>query len=53
MVLHPQVSGRPMRLELLRKFLAYARGFEGVWFATGREIAHAFAAREGPHSGAT
>jgi peptidoglycan/xylan/chitin deacetylase (PgdA/CDA1 family) len=53
MVLHPQVSGRPMRLELLRKFLAYARGFEGVWFATGRDIAHAFAAQEGAHSGVT
>lgn len=50
MVLHPQVTGRPMRLELLRKFLAYAQGFDGVWFATGDEIAKAFAAQEAAHT---
>ena len=46
MVLHPQVSGRPMRLELLRKFLAYARSLDGVWFATGEDIAKAYEAQE-------
>ena len=42
-VLHPQVSGRPMRLRLLREFLTYARGTGDVWIATGHEIAAHFA----------
>ena len=45
-VLHPQVSGRPMRLRLLRDFLTYAMGKEGLWIATGQELAAHFAARE-------
>lgn len=51
MVLHPQVTGRPMRLELLRKFLDYAQTFDGVWFATGATIAEAFAAEEAAQAG--
>lgn len=37
-VLHPQVSGRPMRLRLLREFLTYAKSCEDLWIATGEEI---------------
>ena len=45
-VTHPQVSGRPMRLALLRDFIHFTRQFEGVWFATGADIASAWAAEE-------
>ncbi|WP_316233979.1 polysaccharide deacetylase [Bradyrhizobium sp. SZCCHNR1098] len=38
-VLHPQVSGRPMRFRLLREFLTYAKSCRDVWIATGAEIA--------------
>lgn len=45
-VLHPQVSGRPMRLRLLREFLSYARTLPDLWIATGEEIALHFQACE-------
>lgn len=41
-VLHPQCSGRPMRLRLLREFLDYARSLPDLWIATGQEIADNF-----------
>ncbi|MCC6717548.1 MAG: polysaccharide deacetylase [Acetobacteraceae bacterium] len=43
-VLHPQVSGRPMRLRLLREFLAHAMARGDVWLATGQQLAAHFAA---------
>ena len=46
MVMHPQVSGRPMRLGIVRGFLARARGFGDVRIATGAEIAAHFIASE-------
>lgn len=46
LVMHPQVTGRPMRLQILRDFLAYTRGFDDVWYPTGRELAEAWAAQE-------
>lgn len=46
-VLHPQVSGRPMRLRLLREFLTYAQRTGDVWITTGQAIAEHFAALEG------
>jgi peptidoglycan/xylan/chitin deacetylase (PgdA/CDA1 family) len=45
-VLHPQVSGRPMRFRLLREFLGYAQSHGDVWIATGREIAAHYAGCE-------
>ncbi len=46
MVLHPQVSGRPMRWHLLREFLLYVQQKSDVWIATGEEIADHYAAQE-------
>jgi hypothetical protein len=43
-VLHPQVSGRPMRLRLLREFLQGVQDYGDIWIATGVEIAAHFAA---------
>jgi uncharacterized protein (DUF1786 family) len=45
-VLHPQCSGRPMRLRLLREFLQYAQGCPDVWIATGEAIAANFVRHE-------
>ena len=39
MVMHPQVTGRPMRTRILDDFLRYVRAHDDVWWATGREIA--------------
>jgi peptidoglycan/xylan/chitin deacetylase (PgdA/CDA1 family) len=46
LVLHPQVSGRPMRWHLLREFLLYVQQKSDVWIATGEEIADHYAAQE-------
>jgi peptidoglycan/xylan/chitin deacetylase (PgdA/CDA1 family) len=45
-VLHPQFSGRPMRLRLLREFLQYAQSCPDLWIATGEAIASHFAEHE-------
>lgn len=42
LVMHPQVTGRPMRLAILRDFIEYTRTFSGVWYATGTQIARAW-----------
>ncbi|KAB0268053.1 polysaccharide deacetylase family protein [Microvirga brassicacearum] len=39
MVMHPQVTGRPMRIRILDQFLTHVRQFDDVWIATGRDIA--------------
>lgn len=46
LVLHPQVSGRPMRWHLLRDFLRGVRDRGDVWVATGAEIAAHYEACE-------
>ncbi|WGF89494.1 polysaccharide deacetylase family protein [Marinivivus vitaminiproducens] len=46
MVLHPQCTGRPMRMAILRDFIAFTREFDDVWYATGEQIARAFAEQE-------
>lgn len=45
-VLHPQCSGRPMRLRLLREFLTYAQGCPDLWITTGASIAENFLTHE-------
>ncbi len=45
-VLHPQCSGRPMRLRLLREFLQYAQSYPDLWITTGQEIAANFLRHE-------
>ncbi len=42
-VTHPQITGRPSRLAMLREFIAFMRRFPGVWFATGKQVADAWA----------
>jgi peptidoglycan/xylan/chitin deacetylase (PgdA/CDA1 family) len=45
-VLHPQCSGRPMRLRLLREFLTYAKSCPDLWITTGEAIAANFRSHE-------
>ena len=47
-LMHPQVTGRPSRIAMLRDFIAYIRRFPNVWFATGQEVAEAWATQELP-----
>ncbi|WP_043359453.1 polysaccharide deacetylase [Belnapia sp. F-4-1] len=48
LVMHPQVSGRPSRVALLREMIQWIKTFPDVWFATGTEVAEAWsAAHEG------
>jgi len=51
LILHPQVSGRPIRYAILREFLTWTRGFDRVWYATGDEIARHFEAGESTAAG--
>lgn len=46
MVMHPQVSGRPMRINILDQFLTHVRQFDDVWIATSREITEHYEACE-------
>lgn len=46
--LHCRLVGRPGRVQGLRRFLDYARGHEGVWFATRGQIAAHWATHH-PH----
>lgn len=42
MVMHPQVTGRPMRINILDQFLTHVRKQERVWIARGDEICQHF-----------
>jgi hypothetical protein len=45
------VIGRPGRSRSLDRFIDYAKGFDGVWFATREEIARSWLEAHGgsPH----
>lgn len=43
-VMHPQITGRPARIAMLREFIAHVRQYDNIWFATGTEVAEAWAA---------
>ncbi|WP_421701727.1 allantoinase PuuE [Aliiroseovarius sp.] len=46
--LHCRLVGRPGRVMALRRFMDYARGHDGVWFATREEIARHWHANHPP-----
>jgi OHCU decarboxylase len=46
--LHCRLIGRPGRVQSLQRFLDYAQGHEGVWFATRAQIAAHWAATHPP-----
>ena len=47
--LHPHIIGRAFRVRALREFLEYAKGFDGVWWATREEIARWYKENHGSH----
>lgn len=47
--LHPHVIGQPFRIRALRDFLAYAKGFPDVWWATREAIADWYLANHADH----
>lgn len=48
--LHCRLAGRPGRIMALRRFLDYARGHEGVWFAKRIDVARHWAKTHPPSS---
>ena len=46
LVMHPQITGRPVRLATLREFIAFTRAFDDVWYATCGDIARHFVSQE-------
>lgn len=48
LVMHPQVSGRPSRITLLREMIQWIKTFPDAWFATGTEVAEAWSAAHEP-----
>lgn len=48
LVMHPQVTGRPSRLALLRRMVAFIKSFPDVWFSTGTQVAEAWLAQAAP-----
>ncbi|MGO4840820.1 polysaccharide deacetylase, partial [Rhizobiaceae sp. 2RAB30] len=52
MVIHPQVTGRPMRILILDQFLQHVRKNDDVWIAMGREIVEHYDRCEAQISGA-
>lgn len=46
MVMHPQVTGRPMRINIMDQFLEHVRSTGDTWIATGAEICAHFEASE-------
>lgn len=48
LLMHPQVIGRPSRLDLLRDFIAYARSFPGVRFERADTLAEWYEQHEPP-----
>jgi peptidoglycan/xylan/chitin deacetylase (PgdA/CDA1 family) len=49
--LHPHVAGHPYRIRALRDFLAYAKSFDGVWWATREEVAAWYLENHASHIG--
>ena len=39
LTMHPQIIGRPGRIRMLDEFVTWMETFDGVWFATGAEVA--------------
>jgi peptidoglycan-N-acetylglucosamine deacetylase len=47
LVMHPQCTGRPSRIAMLREMIAYILSFPHVWFGTGEEVAQAWLDQQG------
>ena len=48
LTMHPQIIGRPARVDRLAQLIDHIRGHPGVWFATGEQVAQHLRARLAP-----
>jgi hypothetical protein len=48
--LHSRISGQPSRFEAVQRFLDFAQGHEGVWFAGRSEVARHWIATHPPET---
>jgi peptidoglycan-N-acetylglucosamine deacetylase len=46
LTMHPQIIGRPHRMQLLERIVGHIQTHDGVWFAQMHEIADEFRQRE-------
>ena len=49
--LHPHVSGIPFRAKVIGEFIDYAKGFDGVWWASREDIAEWYLENHQSHIG--
>jgi peptidoglycan/xylan/chitin deacetylase (PgdA/CDA1 family) len=49
--LHCRIAGRPARAAAVERFIAYAKGYPGVWFARRLDIARAWRTAHGAEAG--
>jgi peptidoglycan/xylan/chitin deacetylase (PgdA/CDA1 family) len=42
LTMHPQLSGRASRMEMLSELIEFMKGYEGVWFCTPQDIYEAW-----------
>jgi peptidoglycan/xylan/chitin deacetylase (PgdA/CDA1 family) len=48
LVMHPQLSGRPSRVLMLKEFMDYVRGFDDVWLPSPIDIVEYWRSEHGP-----
>ena len=46
LTMHPEIMGRPHRMQLLERTIEYISEHEGIWWATLGEIADDFLSRQ-------
>lgn len=39
LTMHPQIIGRPARIQMLDEYITWMKGFDGVWMTTGSAVA--------------
>ncbi|HEX2171354.1 MAG TPA: polysaccharide deacetylase [Dehalococcoidia bacterium] len=52
LTMHPQLTGHPSRLRMLRRLIELIKGLDGVWLATCEEVARFWLERERTRDGA-
>ena len=52
LTMHPQFTGRPSRVKLLREMIEWLQQFPDVWFARGHEVCEAWLETQGPEGAA-
>ena len=48
LVMHPQLSGRPSRVLMLKEFMDYVKGFDDVWLPSPIDVVEYWRSEHGP-----